>query len=96
MKTSLSRSELNIIKKQKEKKCCKEVITTELHRKEGSDFFLSFTQRIEPKTKTECSAVVSVHYTVGLHTHVPFLITQAHVVMMRSAQGSDVIWLKGI
>lgn len=27
---------------------------------------------------------------------VPLLITPAHVVMMRSAQGSDVIWLKGI
>lgn len=33
---------------------------------------------------------------MGLHTHVPFLITPVHVVMMRSAQGSDVIWLKGI
>lgn len=57
---------------------------------------LSFTQRLGPQTKTECSAVVSVHYTVGLHTHVPLLITPVHVVMMRSAQGSDVIWLKGI
>jgi len=59
-------------------------------------FSLSFTQRHRPKTKRECSAVVSVHYAVGLHTHVPLLITLVYVVMMRSAQGSDVIWLKGI
>lgn len=63
---------------------------------EGSDFFCLSPKGLGSKTKTECSAFVSVHYTVGLHTHVPFLITPVDVVMMRSAQGSDVIWLKGI
>lgn len=48
------------------------------------------------KDGSECSAVVSVHYTLGLHTHVPWLITPVHVVMRKSAQRSDVICLKGI
>lgn len=51
---------------------------TELQSKEGSDFFLSFTSRLGPKT--EC--IVWVHYMVSLHTHVPSLITPEHVVVM--------------
>lgn len=68
---------------------------SELQQKEGSDFFLLLPKGLDQKQRL-CIAVVSVHYTVGLHTHVPLLITPVHVVMMRSAQGSDVIWLKGI
>jgi len=59
----------------------------------GESLSLSFIQRRE--TKTDCRAVASLHYSLGL-PRVPVLMTPVHMLMMSCAQGSDVIWLKGI
>lgn len=92
MKTSLSWSQWSVIKKQRGNSVAGKQSRPNSGKR--SDFFSSGSSRLGQKQRV--SAVLLFQFIIHLHTHVPLLITQVHVAMMRSAQGSDVIWLKGI
>lgn len=62
----------------------------------SSVFFFSPLHRGFNQQKQQSVGMLYQFIIAGLHAHVLLLITPLYVVVMWSAQGSDVIWLKGI